>query len=323
MLKTGRELFTTTPKTAADALKILHLPDEFLPVLLEETYAIRKKHKGNLVDIQVLTNARSGNCSQDCGYCAQSCDSKAEINKYRLIPYEKLSQNGSIIYARQLARHCIGLSGIRFSDREINEFAQYIQDLKGEVDTDICCSIGFLTPKQAKILKSAGVSRINHNLNTSRNFYSSICTTHTYDERVANIKMLQALGFEICCGGIIGLGEEAVDIVNMLLEIKEINPQSVPINFLIPVEGTVLYDTDISHLTPEYCLKILCLARLLLPKSDIRCAAGREIYLKDKEALMFYAVNSIFSSGYLTADGQSIEETIKLVTAAGFDYKIE
>ncbi|MDR1672311.1 MAG: biotin synthase BioB [Bacteroidales bacterium] len=304
-------------------MQILNLPDEDLPDLLDTVYAIRKKYKGTTVGIQILTNARSGNCSQNCAYCAQSRDSEANINKYRLVPYEKLLHDGRLAQDQNLARHCIGLSGIRFSDKEINEFADYVKKLKKEVHTHICCSIGFLTLQQAQKLKDAGIDRINHNLNTGRNFYSSICTTHTYDERISNIRMLQSIGFEICCGGIIGLGESKTDVVDMLLEIKDLHPQSVPVNFLIPLEGTALADADTSHLSPEYCLKILCLARLLMPKSDIRCAAGREVYLKGWEKWMFYAVDSIFASGYLTAGGQSIEETVKLITDAGFQYKIE
>jgi biotin synthase len=135
--------------------------------------------------------------------------------------------------------------------------------------------------------------------------------------------MLQSTGFEICCGGIIGLGESMSDIADMLFEIQALNPQSVPVNILIPLKGTALAGANTSHLSPEYCLKILCLARLLVPKSDIRCAAGREVYLKGREKQMFYAVDSIFASGYLTAGGQSIEDTVKLVTDAGFQYRIE
>jgi biotin synthase len=318
-----RKSFEEESLSRDEAMEILNLPDEYLPGLLDTVYAIRKKYKGNTVGIQILTNARSGNCSQNCAYCAQSRDSDADINKYRLVPYEKLLHDGYIARDKHLARHCIGLSGIRFKDSEIDEFAEYVKKMKKEVDTHICCSIGFLTPSQAQTLKDAGVNRINHNLNTSRNYYSSICTTHTYDERISNIKMLQDTGFEICCGGIVGLGESSSDVVDMLLEIREINPQSVPINFLIPLKGTALAGVDTTHLSPEYCLKILCLARLLVPKSDIRCAAGREVYLKGKEKLMFYAVDSIFASGYLTAGGQSIEDTLKLVTEAGFEYRIE
>lgn len=309
--------------TKEEALSILNLPDEELPGLLEIVYSIRKKYKGNTVSIQLLTNARSGNCSQNCAYCAQSHESKAHIDKYRLVTYEKLLKDGYTVKDKNLARHCIGLSGISFHDREIDEFADEIRKLKKEIQSPICCSIGFLTQDQAQILKEAGVDRINHNLNTSRNYYPNICTTHTYDERISNIKMLQGMGFEICCGGIAGLGEEKQDIVDMLFEIQAIGPKAVPINFLIPIEGTGLETMDTSYLSAEYCLKVLCLARLLNPSSDIRCAAGREVYLKGKERLMFYAVDSIFASGYLTADGQGIDDTIKMITDAGFQYYVE
>jgi biotin synthase len=294
-----------------------------LPELLHEVYVIRKKYKGNRVGIQLLTNARSGNCSQNCAYCAQSHKAKTNIDKYSLVPYKKLSDNGRIAAIKNLSRHCIGLSGIHFDDKEINEFATYIRQLKKETHTHICCSIGFLTPQQALALKDAGVDRINHNLNTSRNFYPNICTSHSYQERIDNLKMLKDTGFEICCGGIIGLGESKADVVDMFFDIKAINPQSVPVNFLIPLEGTSLEKADTSCLSPEYCLKTLCLARLMTPKSDIRCAAGREVYLKGKEQSMFYAVDSIFASGYLTAGGESIDDTIQLVADAGFEYHIE
>jgi biotin synthase len=135
--------------------------------------------------------------------------------------------------------------------------------------------------------------------------------------------MLQNMGFEICCGGIVGLGEEKTDVVDLLFDVREIRPQSVPINFYLPIPGTALAKIDISHLSAEYCLKVLCLARLLIPEADIRCAAGREVYLKGKEKWMFYAVDSIFASGYLTAGGQSIDDTIKVITDAGFQYRIE
>jgi biotin synthase len=234
-----------------------------------------------------------------------------------------LLHDGEVIRKNKLARHCLGLSGIRFGDTEINVFAQEVKQLKAEIPTPICCSIGFLTPNQAQKLKDAGVDRINHNLNTSRRYYPQICSTHTYQERIDNIKMLQGLGFEICSGGIIGLGEDKMDDVEPLFELQAIAPQSIPINFLVPIEGTALETKDTSALTAEYCLKVLCLARLLNPRSDIRCAAVREVYLKVKEKWMFYAVDSIFASGYLTTGGQSIEDTIKLITEAGFQYAIE
>ena len=211
---------------------------------------------------------------------------------------------------------------MKFTDKEIEELARRIRKMK-EQGTHLCCSIGFLTEHQAKVLKEAGLDRINHNLNSSRSFYQNICSTHTFDQRVQNIHMLQGLGFEICSGGIIGMGESKADVVDMLLELREIQPEALPINFLLPIKGTPLGNADISQLTTEYCMKVLCLARLLVPKADIRCAAGREVYFKGREKELLSIVDSIFASGYLTADGQGISDTIKTITDAGFTYEIE
>ena len=211
---------------------------------------------------------------------------------------------------------------MKFTDSEIEELAEKIRKMK-EQGTHLCCSIGFLTEKQALMLKEAGLDRINHNLNSSRAYYHNICSTHTFEQRVANIKMLQGLGFEICSGGIIGMGESKEDVVGMLLKLREIRPEALPINFLLPIPGTPLEHADMSALTTAYCMKVLCLARLLVPQSDIRCAAGREIYFKGEEKNLLRVVDSIFASGYLTAGGQGIKDTIQAIEDAGFTYEIE
>lgn len=205
--------------TREDAIEILNTPDEKIDELIAKAEKLRRKYKGDNVGIHILTNARSGNCSQDCAYCAQSCRSNADIDKYRWVSDEKLFKDNDFVNKNHLARHCIGLSGMKFTDDEILELAERIKTMKA-TGTHLCCSIGFLTEKQAKILKDAGLDRINHNLNTSRSYYSHICSTHTFDQRVKNIKMLQSIGFEICSGGIIGMGESKEDIVDMLFRIK-------------------------------------------------------------------------------------------------------
>ncbi len=308
--------------TREEALDILNLPDEELDTLISYAEKLRRKYKGNKVGIHLLTNARSGNCSQDCAYCAQSCRSSADIDKYRWVSDEKLYKDNDFVNEHHFARHCIGLSGMKFNDSEIEELAGKIRRMK-QTGTHLCCSIGFLTEKQAIMLKEAGLDRINHNLNSSRSFYKNICSTHTYDQRVDNIHMLQKLGFEICSGGIIGLGESKEDVVDMLFELKEINPEAVPINFLLPIKGTPLENKDTSGITTQYGLKVLSLARLLIPRSDIRCAAGREVYFKGEEKRLLSIVNSIFASGYLTENGQGVKDTIKTIEDAGFTYDIE
>ncbi len=305
-----------------EALAILNTPDDALEELVSFAETYRRKYKGNHVSIHILTNARSGNCSQDCAYCAQSCRSKADIDKYKWVADEKLYEDNDFVKEHHLSRHCIGLSGMKFSDQEIEILAEKIRKMKAD-GTHLCCSIGFLTEHQARVLKEAGLDRINHNLNSSRSYYSHICSTHTFDQRVANIRMLQGLGFEICSGGIIGMGESKEDVVDMLMELREIQPEALPINFLLPIPGTPLEHADMSVLTTAYCMKVLCLARLLVPKADIRCAAGREVYFKGEEKMLLRVVDSIFASGYLTAGGQGIKDTIKTIEDAGFTYEIE
>lgn len=318
-----------TPDTSADpqlsredAIAILNTPDESLEELVSFAETFRRKYKGNHVSIHILTNARSGNCSQDCAYCAQSCRSKADIDKYKWVADEKLYEDNDFVKEHHLSRHCIGLSGMKFTDAEIETLAEKIRKMKAD-GTHLCCSIGFLTEHQAKVLKDAGLDRINHNLNSSRNYYPNICSTHTFDQRVANIRMLQGLGYEICSGGIIGMGESREDVVDMLMELREIQPEALPINFLLPIPGTPLEHADMSVLSTAYCMKVLCLARLLVPKADIRCAAGREVYFKGEEKNLLRVVDSIFASGYLTAGGQGIRDTIQAIEAAGFTYEIE
>lgn len=318
-----------TPDTSADpqlsredALAILNTPDESLEELISFAETFRRKYKGNHVSIHILTNARSGNCSQDCAYCAQSCRSKADIDKYKWVADEKLYEDNDFVNEHHLSRHCIGLSGMKFTDAEIEVLAEKIRKMKAD-GTHLCCSIGFLTEHQAKVLKEAGLDRINHNLNSSRNYYPNICSTHTFDQRIANIRMLQGLGYEICSGGIIGMGESREDVVDMLMELREIQPEALPINFLLPIPGTPLEHADMSVLSTAYCMKVLCLARLLVPKADIRCAAGREVYFKGEENMLLRVVDSIFASGYLTAGGQGIRDTIQAIEAAGFTYEIE
>lgn len=292
-----------TPDTSADpqlsredALAILNTPDESLEELVSFAETFRRKYKGTHVSIHILTNARSGNCSQDCAYCAQSCRSKADIDKYKWVADEKLYEDNDFVNEHHLSRHCIGLSGMKFTDAEIEVLAEKIRKMKAD-GTHLCCSIGFLTEHQAKVLKDAGLDRINHNLNSSRNYYPNICSTHTFDQRVANIRMLQGLGYEICSGGIIGMGESREDVVDMLMELREIQPEALPINFLLPIPGTPLEHADMSVLSTAYCMKVLCLARLLVPKADIRCAAGREVYFKGEENMLLRVVDSIFASG--------------------------
>ncbi|GMO48915.1 MAG: hypothetical protein Pg6C_11620 [Treponemataceae bacterium] len=192
--------------TRDECHQVLECPDEELEHLSGEVYKVRYAYKGDKVSVQILTNAKSGNCEQDCAYCAQSAAAHTGIAAYPLAPYETFARNGALAKEKGAGRHCIGLSGLTFTDAQIEELCGHVERLLRSADAHICCSIGFLTRAQAARLKKAGVSRINHNLNTGKNFYKNICTTHSYEERVANIRMFRELGFEICSGGIVAWG---------------------------------------------------------------------------------------------------------------------
>jgi biotin synthase len=304
--------------TFEEAMGVLNYPNDSLDDLFRAVVELREFHRGRQVAIQVITSVKNGDCSQDCQYCAQAADSLADIPKYSLLAEERLLEKARLGQKYGASHHCLGFSGLSFTDEEIETFCRQIALVKQEAQTDICCSIGLLTRAQAIRLKESGVSRINHNLNTSARYYSYICSTHSYAERLANLKLIKSVGLEICCGGIVGMGEEPYDVVDMLMTLKGLKPNSTPINFYVPVPGTTLANKKVAPLSQEYCLKVLALARFLLPNTEIRCAAGREKYLSDQTKYVLAACDSIFANGYLTVDGLGLEPTILEIQNAGY-----
>ena len=304
----------------AEALQLYGEPLEELCLAADE---IRYQFCGNRFDLCTIINGKSGRCSENCKYCAQSACYHTEIEEYPLLAVEKIKEQAKYNEERGVLRYSIVTSGKALNDTEVEHVCESVREIHKESKIKVCVSGGLLNETQFRKLKQAGVTRVHNNLETSRQNFPNVCTTHTYEQRVNNIHMLQRLGFEICSGGIIGMGESKEDIVDMLLDLREIQPEALPINFLLPIPGTPLENADTSVLTPSYCMKVLCLARLMVPQSDIRCAAGREVYFKGREKELLSIVDSVFASGYLTADGQGISDTIKTITDAGFTYEIE
>ena len=283
--------------TREEAIAILNTPDEQLNELIERAGALRKKYKGNHVSIHLLTNARSGNCSQNCAYCAQSCRSHADIEKYKWVDDEKLYGDNTFVHDHKLSRHCIGLSGMKFSDAEIEELASKIHKMKEE-GTHLCCSIGFLTKKQALMLKEAGLDRINHNLNTSRSNYPNICTTHTYDMKIETWKKVKAEGMCACSGGIIGMGETWEDRLDMAVSLAELGIDSIPINALMPIPGTPL--EGLPRLSEADILRTIAFFRYINPDANIRLAAGRALLTNDGEIAFQAGASASITGNMLT-----------------------
>ena len=302
--------------------KVLGCPDDKMISLIDAAYQVRHKYFKNRVYIHMLSNAKSGLCSEDCHYCSQSKISNAKIRTYPLVSKEKLLAEAQEAKKTKADRFCMALSGKSPTENELQRLCDMIRSLKQETGLSLCASLGFLDPNQAAQLKAAGLDRVNHNLNTSERFYSRICTTHSFQERLVTIANCRAAGLEICSGGIIGQGETDEDIIDLLYALRDIKPEAVPINFLIPVKGTPFEDRA-TDLNPRRCLKALCLARFLNPQSEVRAAGGREYHLRCLQPLALFVVDSIFVAGYLTTGGQSAQEAFKMIADLGFEATIE
>lgn len=298
---------------------VLDAPDEELPGLLAAAFKVRQHYFGKRVQIHVLQNAKSGLCPEDCHYCSQSSISKAPVDKYPLLPREKLIEGAIKAKAAGAVRYCMVNSGRGPTRKEIDEMSEVVQEIRSQVPISICCSLGLMNEEKLKILKQAGVQRINHNLNTSQRHHPNICTTHTYKDRVATVRNVKSVGLTACCGGIIGMGETDDDIMDMALALKELDVDSIPINFLHPIPGTPF--EGMHHLTPQRCLKVLCLLRFVNPSKELRVAGGREINLRSLQPMSLYPANSIFVNGYLTTPGQRATEGHRMIEDLGFEIE--
>lgn len=307
--------------TQEECLAVLATPDEQLLELLNAAFRVRERHFGRTVRLQMLMNAKSGACQEDCHYCSQSAVSTADIHQYGLLPKDQMVEGARRAAAAKAQRYCIVISGRGPLDRDVTEISDAVRAIKHDIPIQVCCSLGLLNEAQAKRLKAAGVDRINHNLNTSEAYHSEICTTHTFQDRIDTIRHARAAGLELCSGGIIGMGESDHDIVELALSLKQVSPHSIPLNMLHPVPGTPLQ--DMHRLTPQRCLKVLCLFRFLHPKTEIRVAGGREFNLRTLQPLSLYAADSIFVGGYLTTPGQAAPEAWKMIEDLGFTIEVD
>ncbi|NLY02187.1 MAG: biotin synthase BioB [Rhodopirellula sp.] len=303
--------------TQCEGEAILASADHDLLDLLAAAYRVRHCYFGNRVHLNFLISAKSGHCSEDCGYCSQSKISTADIPKHHLLEAEQILEGARMAAERKARTYCIVLSGRGPNQAAMDQIAEIVPQIKARYALNVCASLGLLTLEQARCLKACGVDRVNHNLNTSERFYPRICTTHTYQDRLATLRAVRGAGLEICSGGIIGMGEEPADVVELALRVGELEVDAVPINFLLPIAGTPLEGRG--GLNPRYCLKVLALFRLANPKCELRVAAGREVHLGPLQPLSLYAANSIFVGDYLTTAGQAPDEDYRMIDALGFE----
>jgi biotin synthase len=302
--------------SAAEGLGVLQAADEELLDLLAAAYRVRRRWFGNRVHLNFLINAKSGQCGEDCAYCSQSRVSQAQIARHELLGPQQVLEGAREAAGRRAGTYCIVTSGLRPGPREMELITSVVPEIKREFGLKVCVSPGLLGSEEAARLRACGVDRVNHNLNTSRRFYPRICTSHTYDERLATLRAVREAGLEICCGGIVGMGEEPADVVELALRLADLRVEAIPVNFLIPIRGTPL--DSLPPPNPRYCLKVLALFRLANPKCELRIAGGRD-HLGSLQPLGLYAASSIFVGDYLTTKGRAPEEDYRMIEALGFE----
>ena len=300
-----------------EALAMLNAPDDELLALLDAAFRVRLRYFGRKVNLHVIRNAKSGNCSEDCSFCSQSAKSQAAIEHYPMESADALVAGAQKAAEVGAVKYCMVTSGRQPSEQVLEAVCAAAQRITKELRIRLCVSLGTLTDAQAQRLKAAGVTRYNHNLESSRRFFPQICTTHTWDERVATVRRARAAGLEACCGGILGLGETFEDRVDLALALRALEVEAIPVNLFNPRAGTALAERPI--MTPTEGLKAMAMFRLVNPRAELRAAGGREAVLGSMQPLALFAVNSIFTQGYLTTAGQGTSRDLEMLTQAGFE----
>jgi biotin synthase len=299
-----------------DARRVLAAPDGELLALLAAAYRVRRHYWGNRVRLHFLCNAQSGLCPEDCHYCSQSSVSTAEIDRYPLLARERILEAAGRAAALKAGTFCLVISGRSPGERVFAKVLDAVREVRAQYDLKVCTCLGLLTADQARRLADAGVETVNHNLNTSEHYHGAVCTTHTFADRRATVEHVRAAGIKTCSGGIIGMGESDDDIIDLAVSLRELEVRSVPVNFLIPIEGTPFAARR--ELDPRRCLRVLCLYRFILPSQEIRIAGGREVHLRSLQPLGLYPANSIFVGDYLTTQGQPARTDYDMIRDAGF-----
>lgn len=299
------------------ALAILQSPDDELLSLLAASFEIRRRYFGKRVQLYYLVNAKSGLCPEDCNYCSQSRISDAPVERYPLMSREELLAGAERAVESKACTYCIVASGRGPTRREVDHIADTVREIKERYSLRICACLGLLSDGQAEQLREAGVDRFNHNLNTSETHHASIVSTHTYEDRVRTVEKVRASGISTCSGGIIGMGERDEDVVSLAFALRDLEVESIPVNFLHPIDGTPLAAQW--QLNPRYCLKVLCMFRFVNPSRELRIAGGRELHLGALQPMGLYPANSLFVSDYLTTQGQSAADDFRMIEQMGFE----
>ncbi|MCW2875006.1 biotin synthase BioB [Actinacidiphila oryziradicis] len=306
--------------TRDEALAVLATSDDDVLDVVAAAGKVRRQWFGRRVKLNYLVNLKSGLCPEDCSYCSQRLGSKAEILKYTWLKPEEAAAAATAGVAGGAKRVCLVASGRGPSDRDVDRVSRTIEAIKEQNEgVEVCACLGLLSGGQAERLREAGADAYNHNLNTSEATYGDICTTHEFSDRVDTVQQARAAGLSACSGLIAGMGESDEDLVDVVFALRALDPDSVPVNFLIPFEGTPLAKEW--NLTPRHALRILAMVRFVCPDVEVRLAGGREVHLRSMQPLALHLANSIFLGDYLTSEGQAGRADLEMIADAGFEVE--
>ncbi|MBF0450590.1 MAG: biotin synthase BioB [Candidatus Magnetomorum sp.] len=300
----------------AAARIVAQASDNETPELITRANDLRLHFKKNNIFTCGIINAKSGFCSQDCAFCAQSVHYQTGAETYPLINETQIIEKAIVLSDAGATRFSIVTSGFMLNHQEMDTICKAVTAIHEKTDLIICTSIGTLTPSMAKRLKQSGVTNCHHNLETARSFFNTICTTHDYNDDIETIKIARSAGLKICSGGIMGLGENWEQRVELAFTLKALDVDSIPINFLNPIPGTALEKQPL--LSPLESLKCIALFRLINPDKDIVICGGRETALRDDQPRLFSAgANGLMIGNYLTTLGRQMETDMEMIRNSG------
>lgn len=299
--------------------ELLRTPDRECFEMLCGSDIIRDIYFGKRIHLCTICNGKSGKCSEDCRFCSQSAFSKTNAPVYPLMKRDDLQKGGVYASETPVNRYSIVTTGRGCSHREVREIAEAMAGLDSD-RIGKCVSLGVIEKDDFDLLAAAGITRYHHNLETCRSYFPNLCTTHTYDERIRTLINARRAGLSLCAGGIFGVGETDDHIFELALALRDLDVDSVPVNFLVPIEGTPFGRSN--HLTPLRCLKIIAFFRYFLPTKEIILCGGREHNLKELHPMVFYAgASGIMTGDYLTTEGRTLQKDLQMLDQLGFSSR--
>ncbi len=304
--------------TEQEAEQLINVSDDSMRFLSDAANEITRKISGNLVDVEALINAKKGKCQEDCSFCSQSAFYKSGIETYKLLPAETIVQNAQMSKESGVKSFCLVCAWKGPTQNDFEQICDIINEINSKVGIEVNCSLGFIDESMALRLKELKVKRYNHNLEASKSFFSKICSTHTYDERMNTNLIVKKAGLELCCGGIIGMGETRMQRLELGCDLAKLAPEECPINILVPQKGTPLETQP--RLSLSEILRTIAVFRFLMPKTILKIAGGREVYLEnEQEKALLGGANGIITGGYLTIGGNSPDRDFEMISNIGLE----